>query len=337
MSRARSRPRRAPARRRTRRCRRARRSSAACSRAPRRANSGRGLLVPPVSRPGRERGDLHAAISGENPERNLVPDVVIEAAATVRPWKPPWKTMTFGRPVACRASRSAASMASLPELAKNIRSRPGGSTSPSRSTSVQQRAVHDGRVLAVDQRADLLLRRRDHPGVAVPGAGHPDAGGEVEVAAVVLVVELDALAAGDQYRGRLFEDRREFSHVLRSLPVDGRLLTIRVSHRTGDRRRVAVNQHREARRRRGRREATIHRREMGRRGETARTFDVVDPGHRYRRCARSPTHPPPTAARPRRRRGGPAGLRRDLAAGTRPTCSPGRSSCCTSGSTTWPC
>ena len=41
----------------------------------------------------------------------------------------------FGRPVACRASRSAASTASLPELVKNRLSRPVGSTSPSLSTS----------------------------------------------------------------------------------------------------------------------------------------------------------------------------------------------------------
>jgi hypothetical protein len=77
-------------------------------------------------------------MSGANPERNLVPDVVIDAAATVRPWKPPWKTITLGRPVACRASRRAASMASDPLLAKNIRSRSGGRTSPSRSTNVRR-------------------------------------------------------------------------------------------------------------------------------------------------------------------------------------------------------
>ncbi|CAM5711850.1 hypothetical protein SALBM311S_00894 [Streptomyces alboniger] len=37
--------------------------------------------------------------------------------------------------MACRASRSAASTASLPELVKNRLSRPGGNTSPSLSTS----------------------------------------------------------------------------------------------------------------------------------------------------------------------------------------------------------
>ena len=81
-----------------------------------------------------------------------MPDVVIDAAATVRPWKPPWNTITFGRPVACRARRSAASIASEPELAKNIRSRCCGSTSPSRSTSVSS-----GRCITVVYCAWIIL------------------------------------------------------------------------------------------------------------------------------------------------------------------------------------
>src|SRR5690606_526898 len=76
------------------------------------------------------------AISGANPDRNFVPLVVIDAAATVRPWKPPWNAMMFGLPVAWRASRSDASTASEPELTKNSESRPSGNTSPSRSDSV---------------------------------------------------------------------------------------------------------------------------------------------------------------------------------------------------------
>ena len=135
-----------------------------------------------------------------------MPDVVIDAAATVRPWKPPWKTTTFGRPVACRLSRSAASIASLPEFAKNIRSRPAGSTSPSRSTSVSSGRCMTVVYCAVDERADLALGRLDHAGVAVPGAGHADARGEVEVPAVVFVVQQHALSAGGHYAGRLFED-----------------------------------------------------------------------------------------------------------------------------------
>ncbi|GMA40365.1 hypothetical protein GCM10025883_24100 [Mobilicoccus caccae] len=60
---------------------------------------------------------MHAGHEGENPAENLVPAVVSEAAATVRPWNPPWKTTMFGRPVAMRASRTDASTASDPELA----------------------------------------------------------------------------------------------------------------------------------------------------------------------------------------------------------------------------
>jgi len=37
---------------------------------------------------------------GPKPERNLVPEVVIDAAAIVRPWNPPWNTTTLGRAVA---------------------------------------------------------------------------------------------------------------------------------------------------------------------------------------------------------------------------------------------
>ena len=56
-------------------------------------------------------------ISGENPDRNLVPAVVSDAAPTVRPWKPPWNEMMFGRPVAIRARRTDASTASEPDVA----------------------------------------------------------------------------------------------------------------------------------------------------------------------------------------------------------------------------
>ena len=56
-------------------------------------------------------------IKGEKPAEKRVPAVVRVAAATVRPWKPPWKTTMFGRDVAIRASRTAASTASDPELA----------------------------------------------------------------------------------------------------------------------------------------------------------------------------------------------------------------------------
>ena len=73
----------------------------------------------------------------------------------------------------------------------------------------EQRTVHDGGVLRMDQRADLSLRRFDHTRVTVAGAGHADPSGEVEVSAIVLVVEQNALTAGREHTGRLFEDLRE--------------------------------------------------------------------------------------------------------------------------------
>ena len=76
----------------------------------------------------------------------------------------------------------------------------------------QQRPVHDGRVLRVNQGADLLLSSLDDPRMAVPGAGHPDTGGEVEVAPVLLVVEDRALPAGGQHAGGLFEDGGKCGH-----------------------------------------------------------------------------------------------------------------------------
>ncbi len=56
-------------------------------------------------------------MSGEKPAAKRVPAVVSVAAATVRPWNPPWKTTMLGRPVAIRARRTADSTASDPELA----------------------------------------------------------------------------------------------------------------------------------------------------------------------------------------------------------------------------
>jgi hypothetical protein len=81
----------------------------------------------------------------------------------------------------------------------------------------QQRSVHDSRVLRVDDLADLFLGGRDDARMAVPGRGHPDPGGEVEVPAVLLVEQLDALTAGGDDSGRLLQDLRELGHKA-SLP-----------------------------------------------------------------------------------------------------------------------
>ena len=93
----------------------------------------------------------------------------------------------------------------------------------------QQRAVHDGRVLRVDERADLPLGRLDDARVAVPGTRDADARGEVEVPAVVLVVQQHAFASGGDHAGRLLQDLRELGHGLPLVQLAGRLSTISVS------------------------------------------------------------------------------------------------------------
>lgn len=70
----------------------------------------------------------------------------------------------------------------------------------------EQRPVHDGGVLAVDQAGDLGLGRRDHMRMAVTGAGYADARGEVEIAATVGAVEVAARTVVDGYRGGLLEN-----------------------------------------------------------------------------------------------------------------------------------
>ncbi len=78
-------------------------STASSSLSPSRKASGNGATATP-------------GITGPIAARKRCPAVVIAAAPMVRPWNEPSKTITFCRPVACRASRSAASTASLPEL-----------------------------------------------------------------------------------------------------------------------------------------------------------------------------------------------------------------------------
>jgi hypothetical protein len=72
--------------------------------------------------------------------------------------------------------------------------------------------VLDGRVLSVDERRDLPLGRLDHLRVAVTGAGDSDAGGEVQVSALVLVEEKNAFPAGGHHAGRLLQDGGELGH-----------------------------------------------------------------------------------------------------------------------------
>ncbi len=156
------------------------------------------------------------------PARIFAPDVVSAAAPIVRPWKPPSNATIVDRPVAWRASRTDASTASEPELTKNTRVDAVGQHVAHLLGELEQRLVHHGRVLAVDQRADLLLRGRDDLRVAVPGAGDADAGGEVQVPAAVGVVEVHTLAAGGLDRGGLLELRGQLCHGSGSWNVGSR-------------------------------------------------------------------------------------------------------------------
>ena len=105
--------------------------------------------------------------SGAWPARYTVFDVVIAMARWVRPWKLPWNTITFGRPVACLASFTADSVASAPELAKKNVSTGGGAMAASRPASSAEAGVAVHVDLGVDEPRRLRLDGRDHVRVAV--------------------------------------------------------------------------------------------------------------------------------------------------------------------------
>ena len=119
--------------------------------------------------------------SGWYPARTPTFDVVIAIVRYVRPWKPPCTTITLGRPVAWRASFTAASVASAPELEKKKVSIRDGVICARRAAKLlgQRTAVAVG--LRVDELGRLLADRVDDARMAVPGARDRDAGGEVEV------------------------------------------------------------------------------------------------------------------------------------------------------------
>ena len=102
-------------------------------------------------------------------------------ARWVRPWKLPWKTITFGRPVTCLASFTADSVASAPELAKKNVSTGGGAMAASRPASSAEPRVPVDVDLGVDELGRLGLDGLHHVRVAVAGARDGDAAGEVEV------------------------------------------------------------------------------------------------------------------------------------------------------------
>ena len=68
-----------------------------------------------------------------NPARWRALLAVSERLPSERPWKAPKKAMALGRPVWWRASLSAASTASVPELQRNTRASGIGASAASRS------------------------------------------------------------------------------------------------------------------------------------------------------------------------------------------------------------
>ena len=112
--------------------------------------------------------------------------LVSDSAPMVRPWKAPSKAISPDRWVWWRASLIAPSTASVPELVRKTRAF-------SSNGAIDASALHELEVARlvevgggdVDQPIGLLLDRRDDRRVAVAGAGHGDAGGEVEEAVAV--------------------------------------------------------------------------------------------------------------------------------------------------------
>ena len=102
-----------------------------------------------------------------------------------RPWKLPVNTMTFGRPVACLASFTAASVASAPELAKKNWSMPAGRDGGQPGRQGLEQVVAVAVDLGVHEPRRLGLDGGDHVRVAMAGGRHRDAGGEVEVLGAV--------------------------------------------------------------------------------------------------------------------------------------------------------
>src|SRR4030067_482342 len=100
--------------------------------------------------------------------------------ALVRPWNEPWKTMTLGRPVACRASLTAASMASAPELEK--KKDESGCGMIGSNSSIRSSIGWGVSVVARELRAVVIVllqtRMRRHGvsrrGCGVHGCGHDE-------------------------------------------------------------------------------------------------------------------------------------------------------------------
>ena len=107
---------------------------------------------------------------------------------------PPRKAMIPGRPVTRRASLSAPSMASEPELRNNTESSGTGNVAASSVASRETGSAKPERVDRPDEPVDLGVDRRGHPRVDVAERRDRDAVREVEVGAAVGVVQPMALA-----------------------------------------------------------------------------------------------------------------------------------------------
>ena len=121
--------------------------------------------------------------------------------SSVRPWKPPSKPITAGRPVYERANLIAFSTASVPALKNAAFAGPAiGASAHSRSASVDVDLVRDDREVGVAEARELLLRGLDDPRVRVADVEAADAAGEVDERVAVDVGERRAAALGDDDR-----------------------------------------------------------------------------------------------------------------------------------------
>ena len=119
-----------------------------------------------------------------------------ETDPIVLPWNPPRKAITACRPDVLRASLTAASTASAPELAKPNISIPGGVISASRSADLDDRLVAED-ASRVGHPPHLLHGGCDHLGVVVSQVGHRGAAGEIGPPVAFVVVNPEAFGAFD--------------------------------------------------------------------------------------------------------------------------------------------
>ena len=115
-------------------------------------------------------------------------------APKVRPWNPPRNAMIPGRPVTRRASLSAPSIASEPELRNMTESSGSGKVAASAAASSEIGAREPDRVDRADQPIDLGVDGGSDPRVGVAEGRDGDPVGEVEVGPAVRVEQAVALA-----------------------------------------------------------------------------------------------------------------------------------------------